>query len=70
MLIVFLFFRYGQIVLLKFPPPLAKLDEAVAVVEFEKIDGAGDDLRAFIHFDTFGDKVLIMKYAKLVIPKN
>lgn len=36
----------------------------------QKMDGAGDDLRAFIHFDTLGDKVLIMKYAKLVIPKN
>ncbi len=36
----------------------------------KKIDGVGSDRKATITFDTLGDKMLILKFAKLIIPKK
>lgn len=34
-----------------------------------QLEGTGDDRKATVHFETMGDKVLLLKFAKLIIPK-
>ena len=34
----------------------------------QNIDGTGDDRKAVVNFDTLGKKVLLLKFAKLIIP--
>ena len=33
-------------------------------------DGAGEDRKATVRFETLGEKVLLLKFAKLIIPKD
>lgn len=35
-----------------------------------QIDGSGDDRKAVVQFETLGQKVLLLKFAKLIIPKE
>jgi DNA helicase-2/ATP-dependent DNA helicase PcrA len=35
-----------------------------------QVDGSGDDRKAVIKFETLGQKVLLLKFAKLIIPKD
>ena len=35
----------------------------------QSVEGAGPDARAVVHFDTVGTKTLVLKFAKLLIPK-
>ena len=36
----------------------------------KQIDGTGEDRKATVNFETLGDKVLLLKFAKLIIPKD
>ena len=35
-----------------------------------KVDGSGEDRKAIVTFETLGQKVLLLKFAKLIIPKD
>ena len=36
----------------------------------KQIDGTGEDRKATVRFETLGEKVLLLKFAKLIIPKE
>lgn len=36
----------------------------------KRIDGHGDDKKAIVSFDTMGDKILVLKFAKFIIPNK